>query len=624
VETTAADLSPQTSPPAPAVAPAGEERGLPVPAPQPENVRFQLNGREVEAPRGMNLLEVCRAQGFDVPSLCYLPGIHEAGICRVCLVEVEAGGRRSLQASCVYPVDEGIRVYTHSPRARRARRRVVELMLSEHEVDCTNCVRNLNCELQRLADEMGIRRLRVTGERRVYPVQDKNAFIVRDYNKCVKCRRCEAVCRDVQDVGVYAARNRGFDLVIAPAFMKDLSEVDCISCGQCVLACPTGALREKEYIDDVWRAIEDPDKFVVVQTAPAIQVTLGEAFGLDPGTPVRGKLAAALRRLGFDRVFTTELAADLTVVEEANELLARLGGRGKLPLISSCSPGWVKFCEHFYPEFLDNLSTCKSPMEMFGALAKTYYAEKEGLDPEKMVVVGVMPCTAKKFEAARPELITRGRRDVDYVLITRELARMLRQAGIRFDRLPDEDFDRPLGIATGAAAIFAASGGVMEAAVRTAAALAGDTDAPVRLEFREFRGLKGIKEARVKLAGRELRLAVASGTRNARRLLERLKAGEKFHFIEIMACPGGCVGGGGQPILGRLNRKEREDTERRMQRAKTLYKLDLERDVRRAHENPAVKKIYAEFLGHPLSAKAKEILHTHYTPRGRTQKRLLH
>ncbi|AEG14590.1 hydrogenase, Fe-only [Desulfofundulus kuznetsovii DSM 6115] len=596
----------------------------PVPQPEEEKVRIWINDRPVEVPKGMNLLEICRSEGIDIPSLCYLPGVHEAGICRVCLVEVEANGRRALQASCVYPASEGIKVYTHSPRARRARKRVVELLLSEHGGECPTCVRNLNCELQRLADEMGIRRVRVTGERRRYPIANKNPFIIRDYNKCIRCRRCEAVCREIQGVGVLGPRNRGFDLVIGPPFNKDLGEVDCISCGQCVMVCPTGALTEREYIDEVWRAIEDPDKFVVVQAAPAIQVTLGEAFGLGAGTVVRGKLAAALRRLGFDRVFTTELAADLTIVEEAHELLERLKGHGKLPLISSCSPGWVKFCEHFYPEFLDNLSTCKSPMEMFGALAKTYYAEKEGLDPKKMVVVGVMPCTAKKFEAARPELVTRGLRDVDYVLTTRELARMIRQAGIRFDELADEEFDQPLGLSTGAGVIFAATGGVMEAAIRTAYALVEGRDLPTRLEFREFRGLRGIKEARLKLKNQTLRLAVAHGTRNARRLLERIKRGEKFHFIEIMACPGGCVGGGGQPILGRLNRREAKMVERRMQRAQALYKIDLNKKLRRAHENPAVQQIYREFLGHPLSEKAKEILHTRYTPRGRTNHRLLH
>ncbi|SHI90488.1 NADH-dependent [FeFe] hydrogenase, group A6 [Desulfofundulus thermosubterraneus] len=596
----------------------------PVPQPEEEKVRIWINDRPVEVPKGMNLLEICRSEGIDIPSLCYLPGVHEAGICRVCLVEVEANGRRALQASCVYPASQGIKVYTHSPRARRARKRVVELLLSEHGGECPTCVRNLNCELQRLADEMGIRRVRVTGERRRYPIANKNPFIIRDYNKCIRCRRCEAVCREIQGVGVLGPRNRGFDLVIGPPFNKDLGEVNCISCGQCVMVCPTGALTEREYIDEVWRAIEDPDQFVVVQTAPAIQVTLGEAFGLGAGTVVRGKLAAALRRLGFDRVFTTELAADLTIVEEAHELLERLKGHGKLPLISSCSPGWVKFCEHFYPEFVDNLSTCKSPMEMFGALAKTYYAEKEGLDPKKMVVVAVMPCTAKKFEAARPELVTRGLRDVDYVLTTRELARMIRQAGIRFDELAVEEFDQPLGLSTGAGVIFATTGGVMEAAIRTAYALVEGKDLPTRLEFREFRGLRGIKEARLKLKNQTLRLAVAHGTRNARRLLERIKRGEKFHFIEIMACPGGCVGGGGQPIWGRLNRRETNMVERRMQRAQALYKIDLNKKLRRAHENPAVQQIYREFLGHPLSEKAKEILHTRYTPRERTNHRLLH
>ncbi len=587
-----------------------------------ETVNLWIDGREVRAAKGANLLEAARSIGVEIPSLCYLKGINEAGVCRVCLVEVDTGGRRSLQASCVYPVSGGLQVYTNSPRARRARKRVVELMLSEHNLDCTNCVRNLNCELQRLADEMGIRKIRVAGEILKRPLARKNPYIVRDYNKCVKCRRCEAVCREVQGINVYSARNRGYESVIAPAFMKDLGEVDCIGCGQCLMACPTGSLAEREYIDEVWRAIEDRDKVVVVQTAPAIQVSIGDAFGLDPGTPVTGKLAAALRRLGFDMVFSTEFAADLTIVEEAHELLERLEGRGKLPLISSCSPGWVKFCEHFYPEFIDNLSTCKSPMEMFGALAKTYLAEKMDIDPGKMVVVAIMPCTAKKFEAARQELTTKGSRDVDYVLTTRELARMIRSAGIRLDQLPDEDFDRPLGLSTGGGAIFAATGGVTESAVRTALALTGGQP-DTAIEFREVRGLRGIKEAGVNIKGRQIKIAVAHGTRNARRLLERIKAGEKFDFIEIMACPGGCVGGGGQPVLGKV-RKEPPSAEVRAKRALSLYRIDAGKKFRRAQENPAVRQLYEEFLGHPLGDKAREILHTTYIPRGRTSNPLLH
>ena len=590
--------------------------------PGEDKVKLWIDDREVMADKGSNLLEAARSIGIEVPSLCYLRGVHEAGVCRVCLVEVEAGGRRSLQASCVYPASGGLRVFTNSPRARRARKRVVELMLSEHDRDCTNCAKTLNCELQRLADEMGIRKLRVTGETHNYPISRKNPFIVRDYNKCIKCRRCESVCREVQGVNVYTAKNRGYESVIAPAFMKDLGEVDCISCGQCLMACPTGSLTEREYIDDVWRAIEDPDKVVIVQAAPAIQVSIGESFGIAPGTAVTGKLAAALRRIGFDMVFSTEFAADLTIVEEAHELLERLEGKGKLPLISSCSPGWVKFCEHFYPQFLDNLSTCKSPMEMFGALIKTFLAEKENINPRKMVVVGIMPCTAKKFEAARQELVTRGSRDVDYVLTTRELARMLRSAGIRFDQLPDEEFDKPLGLSTGAGAIFAATGGVTEAAVRTALALTGEQDNTV-IEFKEIRGLKGIKEAKVNIKGRQVRIAVAHGTRNARKLMERIKAGDQFDFVEIMACPGGCVGGGGQPIQGTVNKKE-VPAEAKTKRPQALYRIDAGKKVRRSHENPAIKQLYKDFLGEPLSKRAKEILHTSYTPRGKAINKLLH
>ncbi len=604
-------LNPETSPPAAFI--AGKK----------EPVRLYINDREIIAEKDTNILEAARSVGIKIPSLCYIKDINQVGTCRVCLVEVDTGGRRSLQASCVYPVSEGLKVYTDSPRARRARKRVVELMLSDHDMQCLTCVRNLNCELQKLADEMGIRKIRVSGEQRRYPIQNKNPFIVRDYNKCVKCRRCEAVCREVQGVNVYSAKNRGFETVIAPAFMKDLGKVDCISCGQCVMNCPTGSLSEREYIDDVWRAIEDPEKYVVVQTAPAIQVTLGEAFGLPQGTRVTGKIPAALRRLGFDQVFSTEFAADLTIVEEGHELLERIEKGGKLPLISSCSPGWVKYCEHFYPEFIENLSTCKSPMEMFGALVKNFFSKKININPEKMVVVAVMPCTAKKFEAARPEMITPGGRDVDYVLTTREMARMIRSAGIRFDELPDEDYDQPLGFATGAGAIFAATGGVTEAVIRTALALTGSDDPDGRLEFKEVRGLRGIKEATVNIKDKQLKLAVAHGTRNAKRLLEKIKGRAKYHFIEIMACPGGCVGGGGQPITGK-KKPENVNREPAKIRAKSLYQIDINKKLRKSHENPAIIQLYKEYLGHPLSPKAKELLHTRYTPRGKVQGKWLH
>lgn len=580
--------------------------------PGDREIKIRVNNREVSVPPDTpNLLEAARLAGIDVPSLCYLQGINAAGSCRICLVEVESGGRRTLQASCVYPVQEGISFFTNTPRVRRARKRMLELLLSEHDLDCVNCVKNRNCELQKLADDLGVRNIRLTGERLNLPVQNKNAFITRNYNKCVKCRRCEAVCRKVQDVNVYSAQRRGFNTVIAPAFMKDMSEADCIACGQCVSVCPTAALAEREYIREVWDAIEDPERITVVQTAPAAQVSLGELFGLPPGAVVTGKMVAALRRIGFEHIFSTVFAADLTIVEEAHELLERLKGKGKLPLISSCSPGWVRYCERFFPEFVANLSTCKSPQEMLGALVKTYFAEQNNLNPEKIVVVAVMPCTAKKYEAARPEMITRGTRDVDYVLTVRELGRMIREAGISFNTLPDEEFDAALGINTGAGTIFGATGGVMEAAVRTASALAGGAEIKGRLEFNTFRGMKGVKEASVVLGDKTVRLAVAHGTRNARRLLERVKAGEKFDFIEIMGCPGGCVGGGGQPVSAELrSRKALEEVRRK--RANALYSIDLNKKIRRAHENPAVWELYHNYLGSPLSSKAKEILHVHY------------
>lgn len=580
-----------------------------------EKIRLIIDGREVEAEKGMSVLEAARLAGIEIPSLCYLRRINEIGSCRVCLVEIEMKGTRTLQASCVYPVSGGLVVYTNTPRARRVRKTMVELLLSDHHRECTTCIRNLNCELQNLTDNLGIRNIRYTGEMKMLPVQNKNPFIVRDYNKCIKCRRCEAICSKVQEVNVYSALNRGYDTVIAPAFMQDLSRVACITCGQCVIACPTASLTEKECIDSVWEALEDPNKYVVVQTAPSIQVTLGEVFGYPVGTVVTGKVVAALRRLGFDKVFATDFTADLTIMEEAYELLERLEGRGRLPLLSSCSPGWVKFAEHFYPEFLENLSTCKSPHEMFGALTKTYFAEKEGLDPEKIVVVAVMPCTAKKFEASRPEMGTGKFKDVDWVLTTRELARMIRQAGINFRELPDEDYDTPMGIASGAGAIFGSTGGVIEAAVRTAYYLTTGKELDL-LDYEEFRGFSGIKEALVELKGRTIKVAIAHGTGNARILLDRMKAGEKFDYVEIMACPGGCVGGGGQPIFGTREHKE-ISLDYRHNRADALDRIDYSRELRRAHENPAVKKIYDEFLGHPLSEKSKKLLHTCYTPRGK-------
>jgi NADH-quinone oxidoreductase subunit G len=576
----------------------------------PDLVSIWIDGRELQAPKGTKVVDVARENGIEILTLCYLKGVSEPGCCRVCLVEVE--GARRLQASCVTPVREGMKVQTNTPRVRRARRRVVELLLTEHNQECPVCPRSETCELRKVASDVGLRRTKLPVGRRKYKIHDQNPFMIRDYNKCIKCRRCEAVCRKTQDVSALTALYRGAETVIAPAFETDPGEAACISCGQCAMSCPTGAITEREYINEVWAAVEDSAQHAVVQTAPAIQVTLGESFGMPVGTVVSGKLAAALRRIGFESVFSTEFAADLTIIEEAHELLERLEGHGKLPLISSCSPGWVKFCEHFYPEFLDNLSTCKSPQEMLGALTKTYFAEKAGLDPDVIVTVAVMPCTAKKFEAARPEMVSEGRRDVDYVLTTRELARMIRQAGVDFRNLQDEGFDNPLGISTGAGTIFAATGGVMEAAIRTAYALVEDEEM-ARLEFDAVRGLQGVREADVILKGRTLRIAVAHGTRNAKRLMERIKQGEEFHFLEIMGCPGGCIGGGGQPIHGTAGAEVSE--EHRRKRVEALFAIDLGRELRRAHENPAVKRLYEEYLGHPGSERAKRLLHTTYTAR---------
>ncbi|MGQ9557552.1 MAG: NADH-dependent [FeFe] hydrogenase, group A6 [Desulfurispora sp.] len=570
-------------------------------------VTLTIDGQEVRVPPGTTILAAAKEAGVKIPTLCYLEEINAIGACRLCLVQVE--GARTLVASCVALVSEGMVVHTSTPEVRRARAINLELLLSNHPQDCLTCIRNTGCELQQLAAELGVREVRFAGALPPYEPDQSSLSLVRDPQKCVLCRRCVAVCDRVQGVHAIDVQERGFATVVAPAFLAPLGDVACVNCGQCSLVCPTAAIREKDQTAEVWAALSDPQKHVVVQTAPAVRVSIGEMFGLPPGSIVTGKLVAALRRLGFDRVFDTDFTADLTIMEEGSEFIHRLQNGGKLPLITSCSPGWIKFIEHFYPELLPHLSTCKSPQQMFGALAKTYYAQKAGIDPANIFVVSIMPCTAKKFEAARPEMMASGFVDVDVVLTTRELGRMLKQAGIDFAALPEEDYDEPLGISTGAAVIFGATGGVMEAALRTAYELiTGST--LLSLDFTEVRGLQGIKEATVNIDGSVINVAVAHGLGNARALLDSLVRGEKqYHFIEIMCCPGGCIGGGGQPISS--------DPEIRAKRLEAIYRADRELPWRKSHENPAVRALYEEFLGQPLGHKSHRLLHTSYTARER-------
>ena len=576
-----------------------------------ENITIKINGVEVSAPAGSTILEAARLAHIDIPTLCFLKEINEIGACRMCVVEVK--GARSLVASCVYPINPGMEVWTNTPKIIESRKKTLELILSNHRKECLSCVRSGNCELQQLCRELGVEDENYYhGEMTPSLLDTSAAHMVRDNSKCVLCRRCTAVCDKVQGIGVIGPNERGFKSYIGTAFNMDLAATSCVSCGQCIAACPTGALYEKDCTDQVFEAIADPDKYVVVQTAPSVRAGLGEEFGLPMGTNVEGKMAAALRRLGFDKVFDTDFAADLTIMEEAHEFLDRVQNGGVLPMITSCSPGCIKYCEHYFPDMTENLSTCKSPQQMFGATLKTYYAEKMGIDPKKIVSVSVMPCTAKKFEIGRDDQDAAGVPDVDIALTTRELARMIKKAGIMFNQLPEETFDDPLGESTGAGVIFGATGGVMEAALRTAVeVLTGETlENP---EFKEVRGTEGIKEASYDVAGMTVKVAVASGLGNARKLLEKVKSGEAdYHFIEIMGCPGGCVNGGGQP---QVRGSVRNFTDVRGIRAKALYDEDEAKVIRKSHENPSIKKVYEEFFGEPGSHKAHEVLHTSYVKR---------
>lgn len=571
-------------------------------------VKLTIDGKEIEVPQGSTILAAAKAAGIEVPTLCYHEELDVKAMCRVCVVEVV--GARALQAACSQPVTDGMVVLTNSPAVRQARRMNVELLLSNHPQDCLNCVRNQRCDLQALADKLGIRQQRFASKTKTPLQKDtSSAALVRDPEKCILCRRCVEVCHQVQKVSALYAINRGIDTLVAPTCGVDLDDVACVQCGQCSLVCPVGAIYEQDHTERVWAALADPQKHVVVQTAPAIRVSIGEEVGLEPGQVSTGQLVAALRRLGFDKVFDTDFAADLTIMEEGNELLQRLTTGGTLPMITSCSPGWVKYIEHFYPEYLDHLSTCKSPQQMFGALAKTYYAEKAGIDPKDIYVVSIMPCTAKKFECGRDEMTDSGFADVDAALTTRELGRMIREAGIKFSELAEEEYDDPLGISTGAGVIFGATGGVMEAALRTVYEVVTKEELP-SVDFTMVRGLEGIKEAEVDLKGTKVKVAVAHGLGNAKQLMDLIKEGKAdYQFIEIMCCPGGCIGGGGQPIP--------TNNEIRQKRIDAIYQADAGLPLRKSHQNPAVQTLYKEFLGEPLGEKSHHLLHTHYTKRGK-------
>ena len=571
-------------------------------------VNIKINGQDIKAESGITILQAAQQAGIYIPTLCYHSDLTPDGVCRICSVEVK--GQRTLCTACTYPVSEGMEVFTHTPKVRDARKMITELMLANHPQECLTCAKSQKCELQALSKEFGIMDIRFRGDRRSYERDLSSPSVLRDPEKCIVCGRCVRTCDDIQSVAALHAAGRGWNTVIVPGMADDLVDVVCVNCGQCINRCPTGALKGNDPADKIWEALYDPTKHVVVQTAPAVRAAIGEEFGMPAGSRVTGKMVTALKMLGFDRVMDTDFTADLTIMEEGSELIERIKTGGVLPQITSCSPGWIKFIEYYYPELLPHLSSCKSPQQMFGALAKTYYAQKMGIDPANIVSVSIMPCVAKKFEADRPEMYSSGYKDVDYVLTTREAAGMMKEAGIDLSSLRDGEFDNPLGMSTGAAVIFGNTGGVMEAALRTAyEILTGETLADVNIEA--VRGMEGVREATIQVGDLPVKAAVAHGLANAREVLEGIKSGRfaDYAFIEIMCCPGGCIGGGGQP--------QPTSEEIRKKRVQAIYDEDEAMTIRKSHENPAVKTLYEEFLGKPLSHKSHELLHTHYTPRDR-------
>ena len=573
-------------------------------------INLIIDGQKITVPEGITILEAAKQAGIDIPTLCFLKDINEVGDCRMCIVEVE--GRKGFATSCIQTVEEGMVVHTHTPNVLEARHVILDLIISNHAKDCLTCTRSGNCELQTLATKFNVLNVEFPGEMTKHKVDDLSPSIVRDFNKCILCRRCVAACKNVQHIGAIDVINRGFESCISTVGDCSLNNVNCTFCGQCIEACPTGALHEKETINDVWAKLKDPDTYVIVQTAPSIRVALGEEFQMPIGTNVTGKMITALKRLGFDKVFDTNTGADFTIMEEANEFVKRFKKNDNLPMMTSCCPAWVKYIESYEPELLPHLSSCKSPHQMFGAIIKSYYAKKMGIDPEKIYVVSVMPCIAKKFERGRPEMQNDGLYDVDNVITTRELSRMIKQANIEFQKLEDGQFDNPMGEATGAGAIFGTTGGVMEAALRTAQdTLTGES--LDRIKFEQVRGGKGIKKATIEIAGKPIKVVAASGLANARKILDEIKSGKAdYQFVEIMACPGGCIMGGGQPIK---SSKIRSEVDVRKLRAESIYSIDEKSTIRKSHENPILKKIYEEYLEEPGSYRAEKLLHTNYQKR---------